>query len=72
VKSAESIAHRSGDRHRGWSLLGELLTTTAAHESPCAIALGAKPSASRETPADAQKAPLPADLGKALGRIFGR
>ena len=75
VKSAESIARIGAVIGTGgWSLLGEtLLATNAARDSPCAIALGAKSAApSGDAAANPQKAPLPADLGKALGKIFGR
>jgi uncharacterized protein involved in outer membrane biogenesis len=74
VKSAESIARIGAVIGTGgWSLLGEtLLSTNAASDSPCAIALGAKSAAPSRDAANPQKAPLPADLGKALGKLFGR
>jgi len=74
VKSAETIARIGAIVGTGgWSLLGEtLLATKAASDSPCAIALGAKPAPSHEPPATAQKPALPADIGKALGKLLGR
>lgn len=74
VKSAESVARiGAAIGTGGWSLLGEtLLNAGAASDSPCAIALGAKPAPAQTAPSAAQKSPLPGDVGKALGRLFGR
>lgn len=74
VKSAESVARiGAAIGTGGWSLLGEmLLNAGAASDSPCAIALGTKPAPSQATQSTAQKTPVPADVGKALGKLFGR
>jgi uncharacterized protein involved in outer membrane biogenesis len=74
VKSAESIARIGAVLGTGgWSLLGETLLNAGANaDSPCAIALGAKPKASQAAQSAQPKAPLPADVGKALGKLFGR
>jgi hypothetical protein len=74
VKSAESIARiGAAIGTGGWSLLGEtLLSSAAASDSPCAIALGVKSSQSREAPANEAPKPALPDLGKALGKLLGR
>jgi uncharacterized protein involved in outer membrane biogenesis len=74
VKSAESVARiGAAIGTGGWSLLGEaLLNNTASADSPCAIAMGAKPSPQQASPNAAQKPPVPAEIGKALGRLFKR
>jgi AsmA family protein len=74
AKSAETIARiGAAIGTGGWSLLGEtLLNASAASDSPCAIALGIKSSASPAASAAAKPGAVPADLGKALGKLFGR
>jgi hypothetical protein len=74
AKSAAAIARiGAAVGTGGWSLLGEtLINSTAAADSPCAIALGAKPAAAPPASSTAQATPVPADLGKALGKLFGR
>jgi len=74
VKSAESVARiGAAIGTGGWSLLGEaLFDTTAAADSPCAIAMGAKPASAQASQGAGKKAPVPAELGKALGKLFGR
>jgi len=77
AKSAEAIA-RIGALigTGGWSLLGETLINAAAgHDSACAVALGAKPAAATASGngATAGTTPPPIqELGKAIGRLFGR
>jgi uncharacterized protein involved in outer membrane biogenesis len=75
AKSVETIARiGAAIGTGGWSLLGEsLFNATAAEDSPCAIALGAKPAPSRQAaPARSTGPQLPGDIGKALGRLLGR
>jgi uncharacterized protein involved in outer membrane biogenesis len=74
AKSAAAIARiGAAVGTGGWSLLGEtLLNNSAAADSPCAIALGAKPAAPPPSASSAQAVPHAADLGKALGKLFGR
>jgi len=77
AKSAEAIARIGAIIGTGgWSLLGETLINAAAgNDSPCAVALGAKPSApaSAGNASNASAAPPPIqELGKAIGRLFGR
>jgi hypothetical protein len=74
VKSAESVARiGAAIGTGGWSLLGEaLLDNTASADSPCAIAMGAKPSPQAASPNAAQKPPVPAEIGRALNKLLGR
>ena len=57
----------------GWSVLGETLLAQGNPTSPCAIALGAKASDQRAS-APAANAPgnPPSEIGRALGKLFGR
>jgi hypothetical protein len=75
AKSAETIARLGAAIGTGgWSLLGETLFNAAAPtDSPCAIALGMKSTpAPAKSSAAAPAQQLPADLGKALGKLLGR
>ena len=74
AKSAETIARiGAAIGTGGWSLLGEtLFNAAAAPDSPCATALGVKSSSPAPASAGTKAAPLPGDLGKALGKLFGR
>jgi hypothetical protein len=76
VKSAETVARiGAAIGTGGWSLLGEsLFSASAAADSPCAIALGGKSAAAAAAkPATSAPPANPAsDLGKALGKLFGR
>ena len=76
VKSAETLARiGAAVGTGGWSLLGEALFNAAAgSDSPCAVALGTKspaPAKGAGTAAPSTGAPLQ-DLGKAIGKLFGR
>ena len=76
LKSAETIARiGAAIGTGGWSLLGEsLLNTAAAADSPCAIALGIRsaPAAAAASASPSGPARIPADIGQALGKLFGR
>lgn len=77
AKSAEAIARiGAAIGTGGWSLLGETLFNAAAgKDSPCAVALGAKPAAAAAA-GNAANAAAPSppvqEIGNAIRRLFGR
>jgi hypothetical protein len=72
--SAAALRRRRGDRTGGWSLLGQTLLSWAegSGPGPCEVALGAPAASAAASPAKDEPANLVNEVGKAVGKLFGK
>jgi len=82
AQSAKTLAELGviGATGGGIAAIGRALMAPSGESSaaPCQVAMSGKvaretpPSTSRKAPAPGQDLPVPKDLGKAIGKLFGR
>jgi len=57
----------------GWSVLGEALLSPGSPDSPCAVALGRKPTEQSPSTAPVQSpTDITQNIGRAIGKLFGK